>query len=250
MTNPPPWRQRFFAFAALSLLTGCANGDFKEVRPLLVHDDVHDWLDFDAVAGKNTSPSGFTLTDDERQLRDLAYPLIEQPYDRQKWYSVAGEWGFIGSNHRVEFDRTAYATHLFGDRYRSPTARYAKLTEDIRDDTTRLPQLFETAGRVLDIDQKRRKSLAYVSSLSEHERNEALRRIYTNQQLVLMVRTKLGQRVQGYRFALERLVIMTPSSEAVEVERSLNHLQEQIAYYQTHLPPTWTREQSLAAQRY
>ena len=250
MTNRPPWRQRVFAFAALSLLTGCANGDFKEVRPLLVHDDVHDWLDFDAVAGKNTSPSGFTLTDDERALRDLAYPLIEQPYDRQKWYSVAGEWGFIGADHRVKFDRTAYATHLFGARYRSPTARYAKLTEDIRDDTTRLPALFETAGRVLDIDQKRRKSLAYVSSLSEHERSEALRRIYTNQQIVAMVRTKLGQRVDGYRFALERLVIMTPSSEAVEVERSLNHLQEQIAYYQTHLPPTWTREQSLSAQRY
>jgi hypothetical protein len=248
MTNPPPWRQRLFAFAALSLLTGCANGDFQEVRPLLVHDDVHDWLDFDAVAGKNTSPSGFTLTDDERQLRDLAYPLIEQPYDRQQWYSVAGEWGFIGADHRGKFDRTAYATHLFGSRYRSPTARYARMTEDIRDDTTRLPQFFETAGRVLDIDQKRRKSLAYISSLSEHERNEALRRVYTNQQLISMVRTKLGQRVEGYRFALERLVIITPSSEAVEVERSLNHLQEQIAYYRTHLPPTWVHEQSLSAQ--
>ena len=65
-----------------------------------------------------------------------------------------------------------------------------------------------------------------------------------------LVRSKLEQRVEGYRFALERLVIMTPSSEAVEVERSLNHLQEQIAYYRTHLPPTWVREQSLSAQRY
>jgi hypothetical protein len=256
MTNPPPptqafhWRRRMFAIAALSLLGGCANGDFKELRPILVHDDTHDWLDYDAVAGKNTSPSGFTLTDDERQLRDLAYPLIEQPYDRQQWYSVAGEYGVIGADHRGKFDRTAYATHLFGSRYRSPSARYARLIDDIRDDTTRLPQFFETAARVLDIDQKRKKSLAFVSDLSEHERNEALRRIYTNQSLVALVRKKLEQRVGGYRFALERLVIMTPSSEAVDVERSLNHLQEQIAYYRAHTAPTWVREQSLSAQRY
>ena len=37
-----------------------------------------------------------------------------------------------------------------------------------------LPQFFETAARVLDIDQKRRKSLAYVSALSPAERNNAL----------------------------------------------------------------------------
>jgi hypothetical protein len=99
--SPPPlmraslWRRHIFALAALALLGGCANGDFKEVRPILVHDDVHDWLDYDAIAGKNTSPSGFTLTDDERQLRDLAYPRIEQPYNRQQWHSVAGEYAAI-----------------------------------------------------------------------------------------------------------------------------------------------------------
>jgi hypothetical protein len=256
MTLPPPppqrashWRRRLFALAALSLLGGCANGDFKEVRPILVHDDVHDWLDYDAVAGKNTSPSGFTLTDDERQLRDLAYPLIEQPYDRQQWYSVAGEYGVIGADHRGRFDRTAYATHLFGSRFRSPSARYARLIDDARNDSTRLPQFFETAARVLDIDQKRRKSLAFVSSLSARERNEALRRIYTNKSLVSLVRAKLEQRVAGYRFALERLVIMTPTAQAVDVEREINHLQAEIAYYRTHAAPTWAREQSLSAAR-
>jgi hypothetical protein len=231
------------------MLGGCANGDFKEVRPMLVHDDVHDWLDYDAIAGKNTSPSGFTLTDDERQLRDLAYPLIEQPYNRQQWYSVAGEYGVIGTDRRGHFDRTGYATHLFGARFRSPSARYARLIDDVRNDTTRLSQFFETAARVQDIDSKRRKSLSYVSSLSTHERNEALRRIYTNTSLILLVRTKLEQRVASYRFALERLVIMTPTPQAVDVEREINHLQTQVAYYRTHTAPTWVREQSLSAAR-
>ncbi len=29
-------------------------------------------------------------------LRDLAYPLIEPPYERQRWYSVLNEYGFRG----------------------------------------------------------------------------------------------------------------------------------------------------------
>jgi len=155
----------------------------------------------------------------------------------------------IGADHRGRFDRTAYATHLFGSRYRSPSARYARLTDDIRDDETRLPQFFETAARVLDIDKKRRKSLAYVSDLSEHERNEALRRIYTNASLVSLVNRRLSERVEGYRFALERLVIATPSQEAVQVEQALNRLQAEIARYRTRPAPTWVREQSLSSAR-
>lgn len=47
-------------------------------------------------------------------------------------------------------------------------------------------------------------------------------------------------------FALERLVIGTPETQAVEVERVLNQLQRQIDRYRTLLP-TWVREPSLAA---
>jgi hypothetical protein len=243
------WCRAAFACVALSALAGCANGDFGEVRPTLVRDDVHDWLSLDAIAGKPAKPSTFEMTDDERQLRDLAYPLIEPAYDRHQWYSVAGEYGAIGSDHRAVFDRTAYTSRLLGDRYRSPSARYARLIDDIRNDTTRLPQFFETAARVLDVDQKRRKSLNYVSGLSSNERNKALRRIYENDNLVSLVRAHLARRVSSYRFALERLVIMTPSAQAVEVERALNELRGEIAHYNTHGAPTWVREQSLAASR-
>jgi hypothetical protein len=248
-TRAAQWGRRVFALAGLGLLAGCANSDFGEVHPTLVRDDIHDWVALDAIAGKPTSPSTFELTDDERQLRDLAYPLIEPAYDRHQWYAVAGEYGAIGSDHRTVFDRTAYANHLFGDRYRSPSARYARLIDDVRNDSTRLPQFFETAARVLDIDQKRRKSLAYVSGLSAYERDRALRRIYENRRIVSLVGAQLSQRVSSYHFALERLVIMTPSQQAVEVERSLNRLQADIAHYRAHRAPTWVREQSLAAAR-
>jgi hypothetical protein len=247
-TRGPDWRRRLFALAALSLLAGCANGDFGEVQPSLVRDDVHDWLGSNVIAAQSFWPWNFPLTDDERQLRDLAYPLIEPPYMRQQWYSVAGEYGLTGVD-RPGFDRAAYASRLTSKHFRSVSSRYSQLIEDVRNDTTRLPQFFETAARVLDIDQKRRKSLAYVSELSKSERDNALRRIRENALVVSKVRTKLDQRVMAYRFALERLVIMTPTTQAVETERSINQLQAQVAHYRLRSAPTWVREQSLASSR-
>jgi hypothetical protein len=251
--SPPlrvPFRhRRIFALAALLLLSACANGDFKEVRPSLVREDIHDWVGPAAVAGTDIAPSTFPLTDDERSLRDLAYPLIQPPYERQKWYQVFGEYGLIQSDHRKTFDPTAYAAHLLAQRDRSASARYAQLDDDIHDDATRLPQFFETAARVLDMDRKRRESMAYVTALSPQERDLALRRNAVNASIVAMVRLKLKQRVASYRFALERLVIVTPSLQAVETEQSLNRLKAQIAYYDTHAAPTWVNEKSLASSR-
>ena len=248
LTRVPVWRRRVFAFAVLSLLGGCGNGDFGEVQPTLVRDDIHDWVARDAIAGKPTWPSSFDLTDDERELRDLAYPLIDPPYNRQQWYSVAGEYGVLGADHRTIFDRTAYASRLLSSRYRSPSARYSQLSDDIHNDTTRLPQFFETASRVLDIDQKRQKGLAFVSALSPAERRNAERRMIENASIVSLVRAKLEQRVSSYRFALERLVIKTPSPQVADVEHALNQLQAQITRYRRPAP-TWVREQNLVTVR-
>jgi hypothetical protein len=235
------FRRHAFAFAALALLAGCANGDFGEIQPYLVGDSVHDWVGRDTVPG---GPSEFQYTDDERLLRDLAYPLIEPPYDRQRWYSIAGEYGLIKPTLRG--DRTAYAAHLMSAHYRSPSARYAQLTDDIRNDITRIPGFFETAARVLDIDEKRRKSLAYVSVISPAEQENARRRIRENAHVVKIVRKSLAQRAGAYRFALERLVIEVPSRQAVQVEISLKHLDTLVVHFRDHLTPTWQREPSLA----
>jgi hypothetical protein len=238
LVQAPFWRRSIPAFAALYLLAGCAsNGDFNEVQPYLVRDDVHDFVGVDAIAGRPTFPSHFELTDDERALRDLAFPLIEPPYDRHQWYSILDEYGVIGADHRTGFDRTAYTTRLFTERHRSPSSRYAKLTDDIRNDIDRMPQFFETAGRVLDIDRKRRQSFAFIRDLSSAERTNAQRRIRENELIISWVRSTLAQRAAAYRFALERLVIMTPSPQVADIERLLNEMLAEMANYRTAPPP-------------
>jgi hypothetical protein len=169
--------------------------------------------------------------------------LIEPPYDRQQWYSVAGEYGLYRSN---SADYRRYFERLQSTRHRSPSSRYSQLMDDVRNDITRLSQFFETAGRVIDIDQKREKSLAYVSGLGKKERVNALRRIRENAHVVAIVRQSLDDRIASYRFALERLVITVPSPQAVEAERSITLLQTHIARYQQPAP-TWVREPSLAS---
>ncbi len=252
MPLPPQtafWRRHLAVLATLALLTGCGtnNGDFGEVRGTYLRDDMHDWVAYGAYANEKIPASSFRLTDDERALRDLSYPLIEAPYDRQEWYSVFGEYNEVIADPRAVSMRAEYSNRLLSGRFRSPSAQYARLTDDIRNDITRLPQFFETATRVLDIDAKRRESLVIVSDLSPKERDNAIRRMRENSSLVALVQSKLAQRVASYRYALERLVIVSPSAQAVDAERSINQMQAQIAYYRSHPAPTWVREQSLAA---
>ena len=231
------WRHLLYVFIPLSLLGGCGtpNTDFGEVRPSLVHDDIHDWVGSTAIAPH--VPSSFELTDDERALRDLAFPLIEPPYDRQRWDNVLREYGLLGNYHPGPFDRTAYAAELSSSRYRSPSSRYAQLADDIRNDVTRMPQFFETVARVIDVDAKRRKSFEFISQLSPDERANAQRRIRENACIVAWVRDSIAHRMASYRFALERLVIMTPSPQAADVEQTLNELHAFSERYRFALPP-------------
>jgi len=228
--------------AAMGMLGGCANSDFGEVNETLVTNGIHDWIGRGAPPAK-AQPSKFEYTDDERALRDNAYPLIEPPYDRQQWYSVAGEYGLIKFN-LTDYQR--YYERLKAECHNSSAALYARLIDDIRNDTTRLSQFFETAGRVIDIDQKRQNGLAYIPGLSKEEQYNATRRIRENAHVLHVVRQSLINRVAAYQFTLERLVISVPSVQAVEAERLLKQLQSQIVRYET-LPPTWRREPSLAS---
>lgn len=240
------------------MLAGCANmgsgGDFGRVRPDLVSDSIHDWVGPAAAIERHDTASTFPLTDDERRLRDLAYPYIEPPYERQQWYSVAGEYGLRNATFAAESaDRTAYFKHMrgykppFGPEVRSPSSLYAKLLDDIRDDDSRLPDFYATATRVIDIDGKRRESLHYITDLPKSERVNALRRIRENAAIISLVETKLRQRTASYRYALAQLVVQTPSPQAAEVERALNTLKADIARHEEAPTPTWQRQKSLAS---
>lgn len=215
-------------------IIGCLNGDFGRVRQSLVIEDIHSWVGPEAAARAGQIPSEFPLTDEERLLRDLAYPLIAPSYTRQRWWSILGEYGIT----RVflpqwwEYNRTTYAQWLLKRPMRSPVQLYERLNDDIRNDIVSIGPFFQVANRVTDLDRKREQSLNFISDPTPFEAVNARRRVIENALIVAWVQRSLQERCAGYQFALERLVVGTPVPIAVQVEQSLSLMKAQIANLQ------------------
>ena len=212
-------------------LSGCSGGDFGRTRQDFLNDDMHRWIGGEVTGSVGLRASQFQLTDNERRLRDLAYPLIEPPHSRPAWKSVFGDYKPLPSPWRqvAVFDRTAYGRQLIDEPHRSHTSRYAQLMDDVRDDITRFDPFFANAIRVIDLDRKRNASLKLVSELSPREGADAVARMEENTLIVQWVQQCLEQRVSSYRWALERLVIQAPDNIAADADRLIGELAAQTA---------------------
>jgi hypothetical protein len=243
-----PRRARYCRKIASPLLTliglvavaGCTSiGDYGRIDPELVTDGIHDWVGRDAAKHAGLPASKNRLTEDERALRDLAFPLIEPPYERQRWDAVIYEYGIDRLIRRDVwvFDRAAYYKHLLAKWDRSPSARYNQLSDDIRNDTVRIEPFFVVARRVADIDRRRLASMQAVADLTPAERANAKARIAENGLVIGWVQHSLAERCASYRFALEHLAIAEPESKAGDVDRDLTQLQQRIASNNLVAPP-------------
>jgi hypothetical protein len=230
--NPRPAVVPALAIITLLVLSGCSStGDYGRLSDALVTDDIHAWVGEEAAVRAGQPISADNLTDDERTLRDLAFPLIEPPYDRQRWDAVVYEYGTKQLFQRKlwgPFDQTAYYRHLQGELLRSTAARYNQLIDDIRNDIVRIEPFFTAARRVADLDRRREASMAQIGSLTPAERINAQARVGENSLTIAWVRNSLDQRCAGYRFALEHLAVAEPEPIAAEADRTLTELQQRI----------------------
>jgi hypothetical protein len=222
------------ALVLLSLvLGGCSGGDFGRTREDFRNDDMHRWMGSEVTGSVGLHPSQFQLTDEERQLRDLAYPLIEPPHSRPAWKSVFGDYKPVASPWRQgtpAFDRSAYGRMLIDEPHRSDASRYSQLIDDVRDDITRFEPFFATASRVVELDRKRNASLAHVSELSPRERADATARMQENSLIVQWVQQCLERRISSYHWALERLVVQAPDNMAADADRLITELSSPTAH--------------------
>jgi hypothetical protein len=217
---------------AAAMLGGCAGGDFGRTRENARNDDMHRWVGIEATGSVGLRASQYQLTDKERLLRDLAYPLIEPPHSRPAWKTVFGDYQPLPAPWRQapSFDRTAYGRLLIDEPHRSQSSRYNQLIEDVRNDITRFDPFFADAVQVLDLDKKRNASLNLVSELSPRERADAVGRMQENTLIVQWVQQCLEQRISSYRWALERLAIQAPDNLAADADRLIGELAAQTAH--------------------
>ncbi len=231
-------RPSLAAFAAL-FVAGCTSiGDFGRLQSPLVTDDIHAWVGQEAAAHARAPISVNNLTDDERTLRDLGFPLIEASYDRVRWDAVVYEYGQKREFRRDLWtnDTVAYYAHLMGEFHRSTIARYNQLIDDMRNDIVRIDPFFQVALRVADVDRRREKSMQFVADLSPAERISALARVGENSLTIAWVYHSLNERCASYRYALEHLLVAEPAPVAAEAEQILTELQQSIAAHPVVTP--------------
>lgn len=225
-------RAPFLAILALLAVSGCSGlGDYGRLHPDLDSDFVHDWVGRDAARSVGAPVSNYYLTEDERTLRNLAFPLIEPPYDRQRWDAVISEYGINREIRRglwVE-NPTLYFADLEAVDFRSSAGRYNRLIDDIRNDIVRIEPFFTVARRVVDLDRRREAGAAHIADLTPAERANADARVGENSLTIAWVSNSLRERCASYRYALEHLSVAEPEPAAAEADRALALLQQKIA---------------------
>lgn len=232
-------RKRLLLQLAPLMLCGCTSiGDLGYIQPPAVADNIHAWVGQEAALHAGGPISFNNLTEYERTLRDLAFPLIEPPYHRERWDAVVFEYGEKRDFRRNLWvvDPGAYYAHLMAVNYRSTAARYNQLNDDIRNDIVRIPRFFDIARRVIDADHSRQVTMEALAEITPPERFNAIARIAENNLTIAWVQTSLLHRCAGYRYALNRLVVSEPEARATDVDISLGLLQQNIAANQ--LVPT------------
>ncbi|MBY0532685.1 MAG: hypothetical protein K2P86_12015 [Xanthobacteraceae bacterium] len=199
--------------------------------PSYFHDEMLPIAGAYAAQHRSEPVSGAPLTDDERMLRDLAYAIIAPPVTKQKWFLTITDLrqSRMLPNNEPPFDVEKYASTIIDTPYRSATARYSRLVDDIRADSLRVTPFFMVARRVVDMDTARERSLTGVSRLTPAEREIAMARVAENRMLIGWVYRRLGERSRGYKYALERLFIKAPAPAAVDAERALRAFDERLA---------------------
>ena len=214
-------------------------GDFGRPRESIFVDEVLPWLNdgFEPFTGLR---AGAPYTDNERTLRDLAYAILQPPEWSGRHFIIAGADFFDLWDRWIvgppTFDVQSYAEHLIAKPYRSSSARYARLIDDIRADAGRVTPFFSMANRVLQADAVRTRGLQYVSRLPVETFELARVRIGENRALIDRVYDRFRERIASYRYALECLLLLTPSPQAVEAERALYALEDRLRRMTSPVP--------------
>lgn len=221
------------AVCAAVALGACApqSGDFGRA-PAGVYEDHRLAFGVGYLAETRGEPvSDFPWTDNERDLRKLAYALIMPAHPLDRWNQFWAELRRtrIGDPLRSAPDPKGYCNTLLAEPHRSSTARFVRIVDDIRADRSRIPPFFAKAAEVAEADRIRLAAIGYVSSLTPAQIRNAVDRVEENRMVADWVRAGLKSRVASYRCAIHLLVVATPEADAVMAERELAALEADMA---------------------
>jgi len=223
---------RFTAALLPLILCGCVTepvGDFGRRDESVFHDTILAGAGDYAARGRGEA-SSFPMTDEENELRNVAWDLVRPPGGGGRWnsdYNFTMQWSRIEP--RSWYDERANDFYLLlrNEGVVSHETLYQRIIEQARGDGSKLPLFRDVATRVGKADAARRGALKALYA-DELMRNEAEARIAENGRIVAWVEDSLQYRIRSYRTALGRLMVEVPSTKAVEAEAAIDALQWEV----------------------
>lgn len=170
------------------------------------------------------APATFEYTGEEIELRNLGWDLVRPPErdmpgnarDTFRWWQGLPDGFYI--DHPAAYHRALLALPVA-----SHETRFIRIATQARADAARLPAFRDAATRVSKADGARRAAVVAATATPPLAR-EAEQRIADNVGVVRTVCAALHLRIRSYRHALQRLMIETPSTRAVDAEAAIDAL--------------------------
>ncbi|MBV6656679.1 MAG: hypothetical protein KI785_02810 [Devosiaceae bacterium] len=201
--------------AAATGLAACSpRGDFGRDRPSVMTSSVLPVAGFVSTYSAREPVSHFNYTDDERTLRRLGWTLVV-PTHAEDWLgSTAAHLQRAEIIRRADLVLSPESYHRYLSRrdYRSSDVRYARIMDDAAKDMAAIERYFAYAQRVRAADDERSRATMALPDITPSELAAANGRIAENQRQFAWVKRALLFRIYAYRYALDRLMIETPSA--------------------------------------
>ncbi|MEM6711485.1 MAG: hypothetical protein AAF590_04315 [Pseudomonadota bacterium] len=224
--------------AHICLIVGCAflvvgctqTGDFGRKRAGLVSDTILPALGRASTWSGREPVSHFNYTNDEQTLRDLGWSIVTPPHTRD-WIGYANtelQRTEIARRLDLRASPQSYSRLLSGTSYRSSDARYARIMDDAAKDISAIAPYMALARRVKVADEQRLAAATALPDLGASELAATYGRVAENQRQMAWVKRALLFRLYSYRYAVDRLMIQTPSRLGGDTIARLDALEDAI----------------------
>lgn len=239
----PPAAKALVACLTALTLVGCAQqGDFGRQRANVINDEILPAVGFVSTYTAGEPVSHFNYTDDERTLRNLGWSLVVPTHSHDWIGRTAAELQRSQIIRRLDLvlSPERYSQMLSGQRYRSSDARYARIMDDAVKDMAAIEPYMAYAARVRLADEQRVNAALGLPDIGASELAAAHGRVAENQRQMAWVKRAMLFRLYAYRYAVDRLMIQTPSRLAGPTIERLNTLEalieEALAVDMQHAP--------------
>ena len=214
---------------AAAFLSACTatTGDLGRPRPTVWSQLIAPEAGFWSATARGEQTSYFRLTDDEEQMRDRAWRFV-MPSSPNSVFQ--GEVSNLAHTRILPVaaqstDVSDYFRGLTSISFASQASRYNQLAEDANADRLLIGPFRANAGRVVNMDRVRMRTVEGSPDVPVDKQAPAYARVVENEGLIFWVCERIDFRIRSYRYALANLVVEMPSREAVKAERAIMALE-------------------------